>query len=48
MMESLTEAAANANLPDSTYENLAERFEKEVGEQGAVFHSFIITGQKDA
>ncbi|KAJ4244744.1 hypothetical protein NW762_014320 [Fusarium torreyae] len=47
-IEFLTEAAANANLPDSTYEDLAERFEKEVKEQGAVFRSFIITGQKDA
>ncbi|KAF4964762.1 hypothetical protein FSARC_7361 [Fusarium sarcochroum] len=40
--------AANANLPESTYENLAERFENEAKEQGAVFHSFIITGQKGA
>ncbi|CAJ0554695.1 Ff.00g132080.m01.CDS01 [Fusarium sp. VM40] len=37
-----------ADIPESTYENLPERFEKEVKEQGAVFRTKIIIGQKPA
>ncbi|KAI6765713.1 hypothetical protein HG530_006783 [Fusarium avenaceum] len=37
-----------ADIPESTYENLPERFEKEVKEQGAVFRAKIIIGQKPA
>ncbi|KAF4342161.1 beta-glucosidase [Fusarium beomiforme] len=38
--------ALGVNLPESTFENLAERFEKEVKEQGAVFRSLVTVGQK--
>ncbi|KAM0475443.1 hypothetical protein ACHAP7_007342 [Fusarium lateritium] len=39
---------AKTDIPESTYENLPERFEKEVKEQGAVFRTKIIIGQKPA
>ncbi|KAF4944787.1 hypothetical protein FSARC_14585 [Fusarium sarcochroum] len=38
----------NADIPDSTYENLTERFIKEVDGQGVVFRTFVFIGQKPA
>ncbi|KAM0545320.1 hypothetical protein ACHAPJ_011392 [Fusarium lateritium] len=43
-----TAKSSNTNLPDSTFDNLYERFEKEAKEQGALFRSVIVTGQKPA
>ncbi|KAJ4252360.1 hypothetical protein NW762_010958 [Fusarium torreyae] len=43
-----TAKSSNINLPGSTFENLYERFEKEAKEQGALFRSVIVTGQKPA
>ncbi|KAG7406648.1 Methyltransferase psoC [Fusarium oxysporum f. sp. rapae] len=40
--------ALGVRLPDSTYENLAERFEKEVKEKGAMFRALVTIGQKPA
>ncbi|KAM0425918.1 hypothetical protein ACHAPT_008856 [Fusarium lateritium] len=43
-----TAKSLGADIPDSVYDNLAERFEKEVKEQGSLWKSFIIIGQKAA
>ncbi|KAF5691817.1 beta-glucosidase [Fusarium denticulatum] len=40
--------ALGVQLPNSTYENLAERFEKEVKEKGAMFRALVTIGQKPA
>ncbi|KAF5567415.1 hypothetical protein FPHYL_3318 [Fusarium phyllophilum] len=40
--------ALGVQLPNSTYENLAERFEKEVKEEGAMFRALVTIGQKPA
>ncbi|KAL6916765.1 hypothetical protein ACHAPO_006878 [Fusarium lateritium] len=37
-----------ADVPESVFDGLADRFEKEVREQGAVFFTKVITGQKPA
>ncbi|RSL59031.1 hypothetical protein CEP54_007487 [Fusarium duplospermum] len=41
-----TAKSLGADVPDSIYDNLAERFEKEVKGQGSLWRSFIIIGQK--
>ncbi|RSM03848.1 hypothetical protein CDV31_010314 [Fusarium ambrosium] len=41
-----TAKSLGADIPDPVYNNLAERFEKEVKEQGSLWRSFIIIGQK--
>ncbi|KAL3601639.1 hypothetical protein FPOAC2_05910 [Fusarium poae] len=38
----------SADVPESVFDGLAARFEKEVREQGAVFFTKVITGQKPA
>ncbi|KAM5349386.1 hypothetical protein ACJ41O_005891 [Fusarium nematophilum] len=43
-----TAKALGADLPESAYDGLMERFEKEVNEQGSIFKSIIVTGQKAA
>ncbi|KAF4471370.1 methyltransferase [Fusarium albosuccineum] len=43
-----TAKSLGADIPESTYDNLVERFKKEVQEQGSMFKSFLVTGQKPA
>ncbi|KAF4971586.1 hypothetical protein FSARC_1618 [Fusarium sarcochroum] len=43
-----TARSSNTDLPDSTFDNFYERFQKETFEQGALFRSIIVTGQKAA
>ena len=43
---SLTRIGLKADVPESVLQNLPERFGKEIREQGGIFYTKVITGQK--